>query len=114
MTSRTAAAGAAVVWLLVLAMMAGCQETSKDSSGPELFIVLSPVPGECVVRSEKRPCSEVPSYLRETLKLPLDTFIAVSSPHEATIDAIQPIIEALTSAGYTSVIGDIPLPSKGS
>jgi len=38
------------------------------------------------------------------LKLPLDTFIAVSSPHEATIDAIQPMMEALTSAGYTSVI----------
>jgi hypothetical protein len=92
--------------LLALSGLAGC---SDDSSGPQLVIELTPVEGECTVRAARMNCEEVPAYLRDALKLPSNTFIAVSSGKTERVNALAPIMGALNAAGYTSVIGDIPI-----
>jgi len=96
----------------ILSALTGCHEAGDDSTGPQLVIVLSPVNGECVVRAAKMKCAGVSAYLRDTLKLPSDTYIAVSSPQPETLDAIVPIMKDLNAAGYGSVIGDIPIRSR--
>lgn len=73
---------------------------------------MSAVNGECQIRSVKMTCNDVPAYLRDNLKLPPNTFIAVSAPDNAPLDPMPPLIHALEAAGFTSVIGDIPLPPK--
>ena len=96
----------------ILSALTGCHEAGDDSTGPQLVIVLSPVNGECVVRTAKLKCAGVSAYLRDTLKLPSDTYIAVSSPQAETLDAIVPIMKDLNAAGYGRVIGDIPIRSR--
>jgi hypothetical protein len=58
-------------------------------------------------------CNDVPRHLRDTLKIPLDTFIAVTVADETKVplDSMGPVITALKAAGYTLVIGSIEIGS---
>jgi hypothetical protein len=73
---------------------------------------MSAVKGECQVHSAKMTCNEVPAYLRDTLKLPSNTFISVSAQDKTPLDTMPPLIDALKAGGFTSVMGEIPLPPK--
>jgi len=61
-------------------------------------------------------CEAVAAYLRETLRIPSDTYIAVAVPAHKPIhsDSMTAVIEGLRKAGFTSVIGLIPLSRSGS
>jgi hypothetical protein len=102
----------AAIASLIFAIMAGCQAAPDDSRGPELTVAMSAVKGECQIHSANMTCNEVPAYLRDTLKLPSDTFISVSAQDNTPLDTMPPLIDALKAAGFTSVMGEIPLPPR--
>jgi len=52
-------------------------------------------------------CEDVPTYLRNTLKVPDDTYISVRSTSHDTVDALAPVMKALNASGYRKVIGTI-------
>jgi hypothetical protein len=93
-----------------LCVLGGCTGRDDDSLQPELMVDMSNVKGQCAVRGFAMKCDDVPRYLRDTLKVPKDTYIAVRSPAEsATFDAMNPVMKALNDAGYEKVIGSIEL-----
>jgi hypothetical protein len=97
------------VVLLMAAVIGGCA-ADRESDGPDLRIRLLAAEGRCEVREVELPCSEVPVYLRDTLKVPLETFIAVDLPRgvKRTAD-LQSLVSVLMQAGFTTTIGSIEI-----
>ena len=89
---------------------------SQSDEGPSLFVTVLPGGARCEVRNVKLDCGSVATYLRETLQIPSDTYIAVTVPAHTPIhsDSMTAVIDELRKAGFTSVIGQIPLSRSGS
>lgn len=97
-----------------LVLVAGCVPTDRGSNGPELYVGVQG-DGSCSVRELNVACVDVANYLRNTLSMSTDTYIAVTPTIEdaATLEAMAPVIKSLKDAGYNSVIGSITLePNK--
>jgi hypothetical protein len=70
----------------------------------------------CAVRDVEVKCGEIPTYLREVLKVKSDEYIAVSvdtSQEPIPFESMRMVIDSLTRSGFSSVIGDVPLPARG-
>lgn len=92
--------------LAAASVFAGC----TGFQGPQLIVDVGHTGSECSVRSVAMKCDDVPHYLRDTLKLPLDTYIAIRRPDAATtFEAMDAVMKTLDNAGYRSLIGLIEL-----
>lgn len=96
-----------------LFLLAGCGQSDKGSQGPELTVEVDGK-GSCFVRETTVPCNQLAEHMRDTMKVPLQTYIAVSPASESTpAGDIIPVIQHLEDAGFKLVIGSIAVgPNK--
>jgi biopolymer transport protein ExbD len=102
-----------LVCSLLLSLLAGCGQLNNESKGPELTIDVDGT-GSCLLRGTTVDCEQVADYMRDTMKVPLQTYIAVSpSDQNTNADSITPVMHRLKEAGFTAVIGSIGIrPNK--
>jgi|SRR5882672_2014290 len=100
---------------LALFALSGC-ERDAPSDGPSLIITVLSGGSRCEVRKVEMDCGSVATYLRDTLRVPSDAYIAVAVPAHKPIhsESMHAVIEELQKAGFTTMIGLVPLPRSGS
>lgn len=71
---------------------------------------LAPKSDKCIVRSIEVPCAEAPTYLRDSLHIPLTapTKLKCSKPCTRTQE-MPALMDALEAAGYRNPLGDVEL-----
>ena len=104
-----------LAFAVALFALSGCGQSPSDD-GPSLTVAVLSGGADCEVRKVEMDCGSVAAYLRETLRIPSDTYIAVAVPAHKPIhsDSMTAVIEELRKAGFTSVIGSVPVSGSGS
>lgn len=95
------------------ALACGCAHRGPEAQGPELTVFVHDDGRECTVRDRVMPCDAVVSAVVSDLKLPLDSFIAVSVGPRVTQEALgqsSHVLAVLKDAGYRLAIGSIEVP----
>lgn len=106
--------GRSAVLLLACAALISCADDTSNN-GPSLFVYVRPGGAMCAVRDVEVKCGEITTYLRDVFRIKSDEYIAVSvdtSQEPIPFESMRKIVDALTRSGFSSVIGDVPLPAK--
>ena len=87
----------------VLLVLAGCKQPETDYT----TVAVYPSQRQCGIDDKMMPCQEVAAYLRDTLKLPPEHQVVVSSvgidPLPKEDNLLDKIAETISAAGFHDV-----------
>lgn len=91
---------------LCVLLLVSCAHDGDRSGGPELMVKVDGA--GCSVQGQIVECAELASYMRDNIKIPIDTYIAVApASGNARADDIIPVVKSLMNAGFRLVIGSV-------
>ena len=103
---------ASITRFLIAALVIAPALVASETAAPDVRITLTADGEHCVVREVTILCSELPAYLRHTLKLPQKTTIHLQGTSAASYQSVRAVLDLIEKSGFNYPVGYLTEPKS--
>jgi biopolymer transport protein ExbD len=103
------------IGLLIAVLVTGpliVRGAAAETAARDVRITLMPDGEHCAVRAVTIVCSELPQYLRDTLKLPRETTIHLQASRAASYQSVRAVLDIIEKSGFNHPVGYLTEPKS--
>jgi biopolymer transport protein ExbD len=93
--------------VMALALMRGA---ASETAARDIRVALMADGEHCMVREVTIFCSELSTYLRDTLKLPRETTIHLQAARSASYQSVRTVLDIIEKSGFNHAVGYVAEP----